>query len=704
MSDGGADSGDVSGDVPGDHTPARLGAEVTGDGCRFTVHSGVAERIELCLFDADGPESDRVDLVPGDDGTWHVDVSAVGHGQRYGFRVHGPGDPASGHACDPAKLLVDPAARRVVGDLVWNAELVTPGVDSAPYVPRSVVVAPGPPVAAADRPRTEWADTVVYEAHVGHLTARHGLVPVDHRGRYAGLAADPVLDHLQRLGVTAVELLPVQHFVSESFLSEDGRRNVWGYNPLAWGAPHAGYASAGGDPVSELRAAVRRFHDVGIEVWLDVVYNHTCEGSLGSGPILSWRGFDNAATYRLLPGEGSLVDDDVTGCGNAIDARSPWIRRLIIETLVRWVEEFGVDGFRFDLASTLIRGDDGPTADHPWLAEVAARPELAEVKLVAEPWDTGMGGYALGRFPEPWREWNDRFRDDVRDLVRAHATWPAAASALTASASTFGGREPTATLNAVAFHDGFTVRDLVSYDSPVDGGHGQRSWNGGIEGPTADAGVLAHRRRRQRMLLGLTLLAQGVPQLSSGDEIGRTQGGRADGYTLEPDQWGLPWQDADWDLAAWAAAAAALRRECSVLRRNEWVPPHDPRIQWFDGAGEPMDDEAWNGSPAAPAADGGRSGGDEAVDGRGDEVAGPDDSHPEWPPALQVLFRPDPNLGERGPAVLLVVVAGEGERQVALPSGEWQVRLDAQRPRGGTGIRAGAVTVTGPTLLALTGV
>ncbi len=668
----------------------RLGATVVDGGTRFVVQSAVASRIELCLFAPDGPEADRVDLQPHADGTWSATVAGVQHGQRYGYRVHGPGNPAEGHACDPAKLLVDPAARRLVGDLAWRPELLAPGVDSAPLVPRSVVVATGAPVPASERPHVPWDRTVVYEAHVGHLTARHGLVPLEHRGRFPGLRAGAVVDHLERLGVTAVELLPVQHFVSESNLVARGRRNVWGYNPLAWGAPHAGYASAGGDPVSELRAVVRSLHESGIEVWLDVVFNHTCEGALGEGPILSWRGFDNAATYRLIPIASGLADDNLTGCGNAVDTRSPSVRRLIVETLVRWVEEYGIDGFRFDLAATLIRGDAGPTADHPLLADLAARPELAGVKLVAEPWDIGMGGYVLGGFPEPWREWNDRFRDDIRDVVRAQATLPAAAAALTGSAGVFGHRSPTSGINAAATHDGFTVRDLVTYDHAVDGGHGQRSWNGGLEGPTSDEAVVAARRRRQRLLLGLTVLAQGVPMINAGDEIGRTQAGRADGYTLEPEEWGLPWPEADWDLAAWLASATALRRECAVLHRDAWVPPHDPRIHWFDGDGMPMDDRAWHEAETPPVVDLGAT-----------TEAGAD--HPEWPRVLQLLLCPDLEAGEAGPEVLLVVVAGGGRRTVTLPPGEWTVRLDAAVDRGGDGSLAGSLPVTGPSLVVLTG-
>jgi glycogen operon protein len=628
-----------------------LGATVGEGGTRFVVTSSIAERVELCLFDADGHEADRVDLGH-DAGLWSVEVAGAGPGQRYGYRVHGPGNPTEGHACDPAKLLVDPAARRVTGELRWSPELVTPGVDSAGLVPRSVVVRPpsSPP-----RPVTSdrsWDETVAYEAHVGHLTARHPLVPSEHRGRYLGLAAPAVIDHLHRLGATAVELLPVQHFVSEQALVAAGRRNVWGYNPLAWGAPHAGYASNGESPVTELRAAVAALHEAGIEVWLDVVFNHTCEGSLGTGPILSWRGFDNAATYRLVDGPHGLVDDDVTGCGNAVDARSPSVRRLIRELLVRWVQEWGIDGFRFDLAATLIREDDGPTARASFLAELAEDERLRGTRLIAEPWDTGLGGYAAGGFPAPWREWNDRFRDDVRDVWRGEpGRWPALATRITGSADLYRhgagemAREVTSGVNAVSTHDGFTVADLVTYARPVGGGHEQRSSNSGLEGPTADVEVSARRRRRQRALLGTVLCAQGVPMISSGDEIGRSQGGVADGYTLEPAEHGLPWPEADWDLAAWIGAAVALRRRHRALRRSSWVGPEDPQISWLTASGTVFRDGAWT---------------DGAEAGMAVLLAG-----------LEV-----------GDASVVVLLAPDRPVDFALPEGRWWVALDAADARG----------------------
>jgi glycogen operon protein len=463
--------------------------------------------------------------------------------------------------------------------------------------------------------------------------------------------ADPaVIDHLLRLGITAVELLPVQHFVSETALVASGRRNVWGYNPLAWGAPHNSYASAGGDPVAELRAAVDALHEAGLEVWLDVVFNHTCEGGLGSGPILSWRGFDNADTYRLRPGPHGLVDDDLTGCGNTVDFRSDAIRALVRQLLVRWVEEYGIDGFRFDLAAVALRGDDGPDPHAPLLAELAGDDRLSSVRLVAEPWDVGLGGYALGGFPPPWREWNDRFRDDARALwLGGEPHWSTLATRFTASADVFGGdgsvRPASATVNAVATHDGFTLADLVTWSSPVDGGHGQASDNSGAEGPTADPEVLARRARRQRCLLGWLLAAQGVPMVAAGDEMGRSQGGHADGYVLEPAQWALPWAEADWDLVAWTAEAVRVRASHPVLRRERRIAPGDPAVGWLDEHGEPLDDDRWH-DPA-----------------RG---------------ALQVLLGAE----DDGEAPVLVVVVTEGDHEVRLPAGRWWVVLDARLDRG----------------------
>lgn len=653
--------------TPGVLRPAsseQLGATVGADGTTFVVASSVAERIELSLWSPDATEDARIDLHPDRPGathphpdplgraarTWRVTVAGAGAGQAYGFRVHGPADRSIGHACDPAKLLVDPAARRVVGELRRAPDLVRAGVDSADLVPRSVVVGErGPHRDDPGGPATPWDRTVIYEAHVGHLTARHPMVPPEDRGRYRGLAHPAVVSHLVDLGVTAVQLMPVQHFVSEPELVAAGRRNVWGYNPLAWRAPHQAYARPDANPVAELRETVAALHRGGLEVLLDVVFNHTCEGSLGSGAVLSWRGFDNADAYRLrseAAGAG-LVDDDVTGCGNSIDARSGWMRRLIREALVGWVEDYGIDGFRFDLASTLARGDDGFDPEAPLLAELADEPALAAVKLIAEPWDVGPGGYAVGRFPAPWREWNDRFRDDIGDLWRGRSTWAVGAGRVTGSADIYAGtgRGVTTSVNAVATHDGFTVADLVAYDPPQ-GGHGPRSWGSGADGPTTDTEVQAVRRRRQRALLGTVAWSLGVPMILSGDELGRSQGGVADGYTLDPDSAGVDWAGGDQDLCAWVAEAIALRRGNPALRWNRWLDPNEPGLVWRSADGTALGPEGWQ------------------ADGR----------------ALVVTI--DSSAG-RGHSLLIAANAADASAEATLPAGVWEVLLDAgwDRPR-----------------------
>ncbi|HEY4378672.1 MAG TPA: alpha-amylase family glycosyl hydrolase, partial [Acidimicrobiales bacterium] len=492
---------------PADRVPS--GATPDEAGTRFAAFSSVAERIEVCLFDAEGREHDRIPLAEHEGDVHHGHVPGVGPGQRYGFRVHGPFDPGAGHRCDPSKLLVDPAARRVEGELQWSDTLLARGVDSAPFVPRSVVASVPTPVQAGERPYVGPGRAVVYEAHVHGLTVRHPAVPQADRGTYRALGHPAVIDHLLTLGITVLELLPVHHFVSERKVVRAGHRNLWGYNPLAWGAAHAGYATTGGDPGAELRAAVAALHEAGIAVWLDVVFNHTAEGSAVDGPTLSWRGLDAAAWYRLQPGpDGSLVDDDVTACGNTVDLRDTEPRRLVRDVLARWVTEVGVDGFRFDLASALFRGDHGPDRDARLFTELADDPRLDGVAMVAEPWDVGPHGYRLGWYPAGWSEWNDRMRDDARDLWRgAPASLAAWATRLTGSADVFAtdGRGPTASVNYVTAHDGFTLADLVAYDRKHNDGNGEAgadgtadncSWNGGAEGPTDDLEILSNRASR----------------------------------------------------------------------------------------------------------------------------------------------------------------------------------------------------------------
>ncbi|MCU1454420.1 MAG: glycogen debranching enzyme GlgX [Acidimicrobiales bacterium] len=644
------------------------GATVTDGGTRFAAFSGVAERVEVCLFDDARHEADRVPLVASAGGVWSGLVGGVQAGQRYGYRVHGPFDPAAGHRCDPAKLLVDPAARRIEGALTWSPELVARGVDSAPFVPRSVVaVAPGPPVTADERPNRPFDRTVIYEAHVEGLTARHPSVPAEQRGTYRGLGHPAVVAHLVDLGVTTVELMPVQHFVTEARLAAAGRRNVWGYNPIGWSAPHAGYATPGADPATELRSAIRALHEAGITVWLDVVFNHTAEWRAQTGPTLSLRGFDAAACYRLRPdpaGGAELIDDDVTGCGHTVDLRQPELRRLVRESLVRWVTELGVDGFRFDLAAALLREDGDPDPAAPLLAELAAEPALAGIALVAEPWDLGHGGYLLGRLPAPWHEWNDRFRGDVRDLWRgapgALGRW---ATRMAGSADVFGssGRSPTASVNFVTAHDGFTLADLVSYDHKhnkangehnTDGSDDDHSWNGGAEGPTDDPAVRANRAARQRALLASLAFAHGIPMLSGGDEIGRTQGGNNNGYVLADGSAWVPWDAGDEDLSRWVAAAFALRHEHPVLRRTDWLsgqpgPDGGLDVAWRRPDGALMTDQDWS-DPARHA-------------------------------LLMVL---DGAAVDDGVLALAVNATGPAVT-VTLPDGRWRVRLDASvaRPR-----------------------
>ena len=648
-----------------------MGATLDGDGATFAVPSTVAERIEVCLFH-DGREQDRVELTQRTGPVHHAHVPGVRPGQRYGYRVHGPYDPAAGHRCDPAKLLVDPLARRVVGGVRWDHPALLPhGEDSADAVPRSVVVDPPEAPAPDEQPRIALDHTIVYEAHVEALTARHPAIPEEHRGTYAGLAHPALVDHLVRLGVTAVELLPIDQFVSERHVVEMGRRNVWGYSPLAWGAPHAGYAVAGGDPVTELRAAIVALHRAGIEVWLDVVFNHTMEWSAAAGPTVTLRGLDAAELYRLRRpdrdgGDGALVDDDLTGCHNTVDFRSPIARALARQALVRWAVDYGIDGFRFDLAATLLRGDGAPSPDAPFLAELAAEPALADVKLVAEPWDLGPGGYLPGGLPEPWSEWNGRYRDDVRDL------WRGERGGLSRGITRIAGsddvfdttvRRPSASVTFVTAHDGFTLADLVSHDHKHNAANGEddrdgtddnRSWNGGVEGPTDDGGILDNRRRRQRALLGTLLASRGVPLLLSGDEIGRTQHGNNNAYLLDDGSAWLDWDAADHDLLDWARSAIALRHRHPLLRRDAWLtgeplsPDGRPDVTWRRPDGSPADDTYWHDPDAR---------------------------------TIVIDLVGETDLEGNADELVLVIHGADTETEVVLPDGEWHRLLDSRSDR-----------------------
>ncbi|RKT15837.1 glycogen operon protein [Streptomyces sp. 1114.5] len=605
-------------------------------GTNFALWAPGAEAVDLCLFDEDGQET-RHRLTEQDVQIWHGFVPGVHPGTRYGFRVHGRWDPWTGARWNPAKLLLDPYARAIDGCYTshdaacaavrnWPeadvADTVRDNRDSAPYVPRSVVVHDEDDWYDDHRPKTPWPETVLYELHVRGFTMRHPDIPPHLRGTYAGLAHPAAISHLTRLGVTAVELLPVHQFASEDHLQARGLVNYWGYNTIGYFAPHAGYSSSGsrGGQVGEFKRMVRALHAAGIEVILDVVFNHTAEGG-ELGPMLSLRGIDNAAYYRLPPNRPRGYAD-YTGCGNTLDTRRPQVVRLVTDSLRYWVAEMGVDGFRFDLAAALARGGpgggnggDGVDMDHPFLAAVAQDPLLSRVKLIAEPWDVGPGGYQVGGFPPPWAEWNDKYRDAVRDFWRgARADVRELGYRLSGSSDLYqrSGRRPYASVNFVTAHDGFTLRDLVSYDrkhneangeANRDGTDDNRSWNHGAEGETTDPAVRALRLRQLRNLIATLLLSAGVPMLTAGDELGRTQGGNNNAYCQDNEASWLDWSllaEPGWqELCELTARLVRLRRAHPVLRRRAFfsgraaTPGGRPDLAWFTPLGKEMTEADW---------------------------------------------------------------------------------------------------------------
>jgi glycogen operon protein len=570
--------------------PAPLGAHWDGTGTNFALWSSGATAVDLCLFDTDGTEH-RERLQETTYQVWHGRLPGIGPGQRYGYRVHGPYDPGAGMRHNPAKLLLDPYARAVDGELRLHpalfgypgdaADSPTPDPrDSASFVPRGVVIHDSFPWGGDRHPATSWSDTVIYEVHVKGATARHPDVPPALRGTYAGLAHPAFVEHLLALGVTAVELLPVHHFVSEPHLLRRGLTNYWGYNTLGYFAPHAAYSSAGtgGAQVTEFKAMVKALHAAGIEVLLDVVYNHTAEGD-HTGPTLSLKGIDNGGYYRLAGGNRARYTD-YTGCGNTLDVRRPAVLALLMDSLRYWVTEMHVDGFRFDLASALARSMHDVDRLSAFFDVVHQDPVVSQVKLIAEPWDVGEGGYQVGNFPPPWTEWNGRYRDTVRDV------WSGArvgvrdlAYRLTGSSDLYrsDGRRPFASINFVTAHDGFTLADLVSYERKRNEANGEdnrdgegdnRNWNCGAEGPTDDPEVTALRRRQVRNLLATLLLSTGVPMLTAGDELGRTQQGNNNAYCQDNETSWIDWASADPELRAFVTRLLRLRRTSPVLRQE----------------------------------------------------------------------------------------------------------------------------------------
>ncbi|HET8616702.1 MAG TPA: glycogen debranching protein GlgX [Actinomycetales bacterium] len=611
--------------------PYPLGATYDGTGANFALFSEVAERVELCLVDDDGAET-RVDLPEVDGFVWHGFVPGLQPGHRYGFRVHGPYDPAAGHRCNPAKLLLDPYAKAIDGQIDGDESLFSytfdapdaekaltaknlNTADSLGHTMLSVVVNPFFDWGQDRSPQHEYHESVIYEAHVKGLTEKHPDVPEEIRGTYAGLAHPAMIDHLTSLGVTAVELMPVHQFVQDSHLVEKGLSNYWGYNTIGFLAPHNGYAAYGtrGQQVAEFKGLVKALHEADIEVILDVVYNHTAEGNQ-LGPTLAFRGIDNAAYYRLVDDDKAHYYD-TTGTGNSLLMRHPHVLQLIMDSLRYWVTDMHVDGFRFDLASSLARQFHEVDRLSAFFDLVQQDPVVSQVKLIAEPWDVGDGGYQVGNFPPLWTEWNGKYRDTVRDFWRGESsTLGEFASRLTGSSDLYehSGRKPIASINFVTAHDGFTLRDLVSYnekhneangENNADGESHNRSWNCGVEGPTDDQGVLALRARQQRNFLTTLLLSQGVPMIAHGDELGRSQGGNNNAYCQDNDISWVDWEldDDQRDLLDFARKIVELRHDHPVFRRRRFFagsPDHGGEsdlgdIAWFTPSGEHMSDEHW---------------------------------------------------------------------------------------------------------------
>ena len=605
---------------PGSAYP--LGATYDGSGTNFALFSEVAERVELCLFDADGAEV-RHDLPEMDGFVWHAFLPGVEPGQRYGYRVHGPYDPSRGHRCNPSKLLLDPYAKAIDGRFEWGQALFSYNFgdaqsrndeDSAGAMPKSVVISPFFDWGVDRPPKRQYAESVIYEAHVKGLTYQHPEIPAELRGTYSAIAHPVMIDHLRSLGVTAVELMPVHHFANDSTLIERGLSNYWGYNTIGFFAPDSKYSSSAspGGQVQEFKSMVRELHDAGIELILDVVYNHTGEGN-HLGPTLCFKGIDNSAYYRLVDNDQQFYMD-YTGTGNTLNVRHPHALQLIMDSLRYWVLEMHVDGFRFDLAATLAREFYDVERLSSFFELVQQDPTVSQVKLIAEPWDVGPGGYQVGNFPPQWTEWNGKYRDTVRDFWRGEAaTLGEFASRLTGSADLYehSARRPVASINFVTAHDGFTLRDLVSYNEKHNEGNGEdnrdgesynRSWNCGHEGPTDDPEVNALRARQQRNFLATLLLSQGVPMISHGDELGRTQQGNNNGFCQDNELTWIDWKNLDVDLLAFTRYVSSLRRDHPVFRRRRFFDGLPvgrrgrkglPDIAWLRPDGSQMTKQDW---------------------------------------------------------------------------------------------------------------
>ncbi|MGO4247419.1 glycogen debranching protein GlgX [Paenarthrobacter sp. RAF54_2] len=606
---------------PGSAYP--LGATFDGTGTNFALFSEKAEKVELCLFDDDGGEV-RVDVSEVDGYVWHCYLPQVQPGQKYGYRVHGPYNPDAGQRFNPNKLLLDPYAKAIHRQIDWDPALFSYNMgdpdsrndaDSAPHMMLGVVINPFFDWDGDKLLKIPYHKSVIYEAHVKGLTQLHPEVPEEQRGTYAGVAHPAVISHLQKLGITAIELMPVHQFVNDGILQDKGLNNYWGYNTIGFFAPHNSYSSKGdtGQQVQDFKAMVRSLHNAGIEVILDVVYNHTAEGN-HLGPTLSFKGIDNSAYYRLVENDQKYYMD-YTGTGNSLNVRSPHSLQLLMDSLRYWVTEMHVDGFRFDLASTLAREFYDVDKLSTFFELIQQDPVVSQVKLIAEPWDVGPGGYQVGNFPPQWTEWNGQYRDTVRDFWRGEpSTLGEFASRLTGSADLYehSGRRPVASINFVTAHDGFTLADLVSYNEKHNEANGEgnndgeshnRSWNCGVEGPTDDPKVLGLRARQQRNFIASLFLSQGVPMLLHGDELGRTQHGNNNGYCQDSELTWINWDSVDQPLVEFTAAVSALRAKHPSLRRSRFFDGRPvlrgegerlPDIVWLDADASTMTPSDWD--------------------------------------------------------------------------------------------------------------
>ncbi|MCA2245097.1 glycogen debranching protein GlgX [Mycobacterium sp. WUMAC-067] len=677
--------------------PYPLGASYDGAGTNFSLFSEIAEKVELCLIDHGGGES-RIPLEEVDGYVWHAYLPNINPGQRYGFRVYGPFDPAAGHRCDPSKLLLDPYGKAFHGDFTFGQALFSydmkavdgddadgadpgtpPMVDSLGHTMTSVVSNPFFDWGSDRAPLTPYHETVIYEAHVKGMTQNHPSVPEELRGTYAGLAHPAIIDHLKSLSVTAIELMPVHQFMHDSRLLDLGLRNYWGYNTFGFFAPHNQYAANRNSSVAEFKSMVRSFHEAGIEVILDVVYNHTAEGN-HLGPTINFRGIDNAAYYRLVDNDLRLYKD-YTGTGNSLNPRHPHVLQLIMDSLRYWVSEMHVDGFRFDLAATLARELHDVDRLSAFFDLVQQDPIVSQVKLIAEPWDVGEGGYQVGNFPGLWTEWNGKYRDTVRDYWRGEpATLGEFASRLTGSSDLYEatGRRPSASINFVTAHDGFTLNDLVSYNEKHNMANGEdnrdgeshnRSWNCGVEGPTDDPDITELRYRQMRNFWATLMVSQGTPMIAHGDEVGRTQNGNNNVYCQDSEISWMDWSlvDKNSDLLTFARRVSALRKHHPVFRRRRFFEGEPIRsgdevrdIAWLNPSSREMTREDWGESFHKCV----------AVFLNGDAITAPN------------------ARGERvvDDSFLLCFNAGEDPVEFSMPpddyAKEWTVELDTNEPTG----------------------